>query len=157
MGFSRKRYWSGLPFSSPEDLPDAGIEPRSPILQADASPSLPGFTRLYHALPGKPKVGKSHSSLTVKEQGLQNQTELAQIPVLFVTSGKWTQLSRPSFLHVKNGLPAAGTSHNAAPHRKEKQIDGSQPPFSGPDHHLWTFSMWENEPLCFNLQFVSSF
>ena len=32
MGFSRQEYWSGLPFPSPEDLPDAGIEPRSPAL-----------------------------------------------------------------------------------------------------------------------------
>ena len=36
MGFSRQEYWSGLPFPSPGDLPDAGIEPRSPALQADA-------------------------------------------------------------------------------------------------------------------------
>ena len=32
MGFSRQEYWSGLPFPSPEDLPDPGIEPRSPAL-----------------------------------------------------------------------------------------------------------------------------
>ena len=32
MGFSRQEYWSGLPFPSPEDLPDPGIEPRSPTL-----------------------------------------------------------------------------------------------------------------------------
>ena len=41
MGFSRQEYWSGLPFPSPGDLPDAGIEPRSPALQADALPSEP--------------------------------------------------------------------------------------------------------------------
>ena len=39
MGFSRQEYWSGLPFPSPEDLPDPGIEPRSPALQADSLPS----------------------------------------------------------------------------------------------------------------------
>ena len=32
MGFSRQEYWSGLPFPSPRDLPDPGIEPRSPAL-----------------------------------------------------------------------------------------------------------------------------
>ena len=32
MGFSRQEYWSGLPFPSPGDLPDSGIEPRSPAL-----------------------------------------------------------------------------------------------------------------------------
>ena len=36
MGFSRQEYWSGLPFLSPGDLPDAGIEPGSPALQADS-------------------------------------------------------------------------------------------------------------------------
>ena len=45
MGFSRQEYWSGLPFPSPGDLPDSGIEPRSLMLQADALTSAP---------PGKP-------------------------------------------------------------------------------------------------------
>ena len=45
MGFSRQEYWSGLPFPSPGDLPEPGIELRSPTLQADALPS---------ELPGKP-------------------------------------------------------------------------------------------------------
>ena len=41
MEFSRQEYWSGLPFPSPGDLPDPGIEPWSPALQADALPSEP--------------------------------------------------------------------------------------------------------------------
>ena len=45
MGFSRQEYWSGLPFPSPGDLPDPGIEPRSSEFQADA---------LTSELPGKP-------------------------------------------------------------------------------------------------------
>ena len=39
MGFSRQRYRSGLPSPSPGDLPNPGIEPGSPALQADALPS----------------------------------------------------------------------------------------------------------------------
>ena len=35
MGLSRQEYWHGLPCPSPGDLPDPGIEPRSPALQAD--------------------------------------------------------------------------------------------------------------------------
>ena len=46
MGFTRQEYWSGLPFPSPRDLPNPGIEPRSPTLQADALTSAPS---------GKPK------------------------------------------------------------------------------------------------------
>ena len=36
MGFSRQKYWSGLPLPSPRDLPNPGTEPRSPALQADS-------------------------------------------------------------------------------------------------------------------------
>ena len=38
MEFSRQKYWSGLSFPSPEDLPDPGIKPASPALQADSLP-----------------------------------------------------------------------------------------------------------------------
>ena len=41
MGFSRQEYWLGLPFSSPGDLPDPGIEPGSPALPMDSLPSEP--------------------------------------------------------------------------------------------------------------------
>ena len=41
MGFSRQEYWSGLPFPSPGDLPNPGIEPGSPALQTDTLPSEP--------------------------------------------------------------------------------------------------------------------
>ena len=47
MGFSRQEHWSGLPFPSPGDLPNPGIEPGSPALQADA---------LTAELPGKPVI-----------------------------------------------------------------------------------------------------
>ena len=47
MGFSRREHWSGLPVPSPGDLPNSGIEPGSPTLQADFSPS---------EAPGKPKA-----------------------------------------------------------------------------------------------------
>ena len=41
MGFSRQEYWSGLPSPSPGDLPNSGIRPGSPTLQADSLPSEP--------------------------------------------------------------------------------------------------------------------
>ena len=41
MGFSRREYWSGLPFPSLGDLPNLGVEPRSLALQADSLPSEP--------------------------------------------------------------------------------------------------------------------
>ena len=51
MGFSRQEYWSGVPFPSPEDLPNPGIEAGSPALQADSLPSEPL---------GKPKTHKNY-------------------------------------------------------------------------------------------------
>ena len=49
VGFSRREYWSELPFPSPGDLPDPGIEPGSPALQADSLPSV---------LPKNPVINK---------------------------------------------------------------------------------------------------
>ena len=46
MEFSRPEYWSGWPFLSPGDLPNPGIQPKSPTLQEDSLPAEP---------PGKPK------------------------------------------------------------------------------------------------------
>ena len=40
MGFSRQEYWSGVPFPSPGDLPDAGIKPGSPALTLNTSRNL---------------------------------------------------------------------------------------------------------------------
>ena len=39
MGFSRKEYWSGLPFPSPDDLPNPGVKPGSSALQAESLPT----------------------------------------------------------------------------------------------------------------------
>ena len=47
MKFSRQEHWSGLPFPSPGDLPNSGIEPRSLVLQAESLPSEP---------PAKPNI-----------------------------------------------------------------------------------------------------
>ena len=41
MEFSRPEYWSGEPFSSPGDLPNPGVKPRSPALQVDSLPAEP--------------------------------------------------------------------------------------------------------------------
>ena len=41
MEFSRPEYWNGWPFPSPGDLPNPGIEPKSPALQADSLPTEP--------------------------------------------------------------------------------------------------------------------
>ena len=47
MGFSRQKYWSGLPFPSPGHLPNSGIEPGSPAFQAYALTSEPPGKKIH--------------------------------------------------------------------------------------------------------------
>ena len=84
MGFSRQEYWSGLPFPSPGDLPDPGIEPRSPAFQADALPSEP---------PGKP--GQSRLTLNVPSPGLPPLVN--SILHLWASRKYFTSSPRPQF------------------------------------------------------------
>ena len=61
MEFSRQEYWSWWPFPSPGDLPNPGMEPRSPALQADSLPSEP---------PGKTLVAsKSPTQASLSKRG----------------------------------------------------------------------------------------
>ena len=66
MGFSRQEYCSGLPFPSPGDLPDPGIEPGSPALQADS---------LLTELQGKPHVNHSSIIIIKDTQGPYESTD----------------------------------------------------------------------------------
>ena len=58
VGFFRQDYWSGLSFPSPGDLPNSGIKPRSPTLQAGTLPS---------EVPGKPQ-SKEITKITASNQ-----------------------------------------------------------------------------------------
>ena len=77
MGFCRQEYWSGLPFPSPGDLPNPGIEPRYPTLEADTLTSEP---------PGKAfiignwnaKVGSQEAPGVTDKFGLGVQNEAGQ-------------------------------------------------------------------------------
>ena len=76
MGLSRQEYWSELPFPSPEDLPDPGLEPGSPALQGDSLPSV---------LPGKAQVRATGK--TTKMQAAQATLQsLPQAERFFPTS-----------------------------------------------------------------------
>ena len=70
MGFSRQKYWSGLPFPSPGNLPNPGIEPRSPALQEDSLLSVP---------PGKPQ----ESIAGTKKENKAAKAQKAQLPLAF--------------------------------------------------------------------------
>ena len=86
MEFSRQEYWSGLPFSSPGDLSDPGIELRSSALQADSLPSEP---------PGKPELTSSlYDFYSITFSNLQST-------ILFIYCIHWV-LSPSSPIKYKN-------------------------------------------------------
>ena len=69
---SRQEYWSGLPFFSPRDLSDPGIEPRFPALQADILPSEP---------PGKLSMKKQENVIQCrKKTNKQKKTRISRLP-----------------------------------------------------------------------------
>ena len=87
MGFSRQKYWSGLPFHPPRDLPNPGIKPRSPALQADSLPPEP---------PGK-----------LSENYHQHYRKCALLMEEgFMKSDVWTSFSSWFISHCKPHFPA---------------------------------------------------
>ena len=54
MGFSRQEYWSGLPFSSPGELPNPGIKPTPPALQVDSLPLAHQVSQLAQVVRNPP-------------------------------------------------------------------------------------------------------
>ena len=63
MGFSRQKYWSGLPSPFPGDLPDPGIKPGSLALQVDSLPSEPpGYKSALNWLPDSERCGKAEDA-----------------------------------------------------------------------------------------------
>ena len=87
MGFSRQEDWSGLPFPSPGDLPNPGIEPMSPKLQADALSSEP---------PGNPEIVLDpasnkdyiHKSLKKKKKKVSYIKYTSSMYSVFLDSGR---------------------------------------------------------------------
>ena len=74
MGFSRQDCWSRLPFPSPGDLPNPGIKPGSPTLQADALPSEPPSRRMqmkitmrYHFTSVRMQLAKRQQIINASE------------------------------------------------------------------------------------------
>ena len=84
MEFSRPEYWSGQPFPSPEDLPNPGMEPRSPRLQADSLPAEPpgkpenkerfaGVSVILVPVPRSPSLHHSRFSIRAAEESTQGE------------------------------------------------------------------------------------
>ena len=106
MGFSRQEYWSGLPFPTPGDLPDPGIEPRFPALQADSLPS---------ELCGKPKIvlGFPLKSALCPSMSFHLSSSPPRAPVMTNCSSLKGLAHSPPFLYGTelSANMAAHTSH----------------------------------------------
>jgi len=112
MGFSRQEYWSGLPFPSPGDLPNPGIEPGSPVLQADRvlsePPGKPHYRERILAIPTR-----EEKCLLVGEEPSQYEKELR-----YQEKEKWTLCrGKPLSVHAQqdsSSLSEAGKMESPA-------------------------------------------
>ena len=97
MEFSRQEYWSGLPFPSPGDLPNLGIKPGSPALQADALLSEP---------PGSPfKGGWTEKQEGGKMEGIQEKA----LAILLSDHSSGTQSFREPSNSKKSNIQTSAT------------------------------------------------
>ena len=97
MGFSRQEYWSGLPFPSPRDLPNPGIEPGSPSLQMlyrlshQGSPSVNFLLKII--LLGRKVMTNLDSILKSRDVTLSTKVSLVKamvFPVVMYGCESWT-------------------------------------------------------------------
>ena len=93
MGFSRQKYWSGLPFPSPGDVPDLGIKPESPALQADPLPP---------DSPGKPKYIQMPCYVYLQCLSLSLHVHLIYVGGMSFPSESITQTPRHGLLLTKD-------------------------------------------------------
>ena len=91
MGFSRQEYWSGLPFPSPGDLPNPGIKPESPVLQADALSSEPPG-KLVH----KPRLKILPVAMKIKDPATKSQHNQINKLILKKKKEYWSGLPFPA-------------------------------------------------------------
>ena len=103
MGLSRQEYWSRLPFPSAGDLPDPGIEPRSPALQAGA-------------LTGKPWYGIKCSFLFSEPGSTCQHSRFCSHPMPF---------NRPSFIILETSLELMGRLWGCTESTRLKQLSSS--------------------------------
>ena len=100
--FSRKEYWSGLPFPSPGDLFDLGIEPGSPALQAESLPSEPPRStcmvcRMSFVFQVVTSAGAKTQRWETGWRGLwQRWGYLREVQVLQGWSESWRRMDSPS-------------------------------------------------------------
>ena len=99
MEFPRQEYCNGLPFQSPGDLPDPGIEPGSPALQADSLPSEPPgkLVKTHHTGMSYIKVKEYGQILSLMKLKFRVLGQTLKFPKIIVTLKKKRQ-KRPELM-----------------------------------------------------------
>ena len=113
MGFSRQEYWSGSPLPTPGDLPNPGIEPGSPTLQADSLPSgPPGKPYLPYdlviPLETYPREINTHKNKTAYK-GLWQLCPRSQKLETSTSTGEW--INRLKYIHKMDYCLAANRNY----------------------------------------------
>ena len=121
-GCSWQEYWSGLPFSSPGDLPNPGIEPRYPTLQAGSIPSEP---------PGKPKLDITEHQL---KQGLIHLRHKVMIPFCMGPTETYILVREEGLCIKKTNKQTSKhfNNHGDIPQQLQKALQNYRRPFHRP-------------------------
>ena len=123
MEFSRQEYWSGLPFPSPGDLPNPGIEPRSPTLQVDSLLSEPpgksnSAKDLVSSFPSKykhPRTNKGHTSgewIWLRSRDECGPGSWQNLPFITPSHGVFAHMITGCLLEWGPGLSKRRHTHN---------------------------------------------
>ena len=122
MEFFRQKYWSGLPFPPPRDLPNPGIKPRSPTLQADALPFEP---------PGNPHKKTKQNPKCKCARPLENSARQAgvrgQLTILSLSGKRWyvhakSLQSRPALCNPMDCSPPSSSVHGISRARVQEWV-----------------------------------
>ena len=155
-GFSRQEYWSGLPCPPPGDLPNPGIEPRSPVLQADSfSQSVSSVIQSYLTLCDS--VDCSTPGFPVHHQ----LPELAQTYVHWVgdaiqPSHPLPSPSLPAFdLSQRQGLLCKKTNNNEKDHLIQTDVRISSNSALSVELSLTEQTKQQNTPLPINMTLLN--
>jgi len=117
VGFSRQECWSELPFPSPGDLPNPGIEPRSPALQADSLPSELQERSPHSRLPHSPGLRQTLTTAcqpVQREAGPADRAAVSSSPVTTWVEGRegWHPAPEACLLPFPTFPLKSGTLHS---------------------------------------------
>ena len=147
MGFPRQEYWNGLPFPFLGDLPDPGINPPSPALQADSLPlGLPGKPKFTYERPHLASFKRSRAlpSFCGMVNGAWPRRSTAELLILWILPGtklRWNPCCGSAYFREKREWERVGVSKGQAVCLSTWLIDLDPTIFSS-QHESKTLCLW---------------